>query len=398
MVSVDTGTKVNDDPFLDTLLECVFSCSTFEELGKRIHERLQGGVPYRQFALALQEEINRLKGPLEQENVYLKDEIKAEQIFTGLIGDSSVLQQVRRAILQVAKTDSTVLILGETGTGKELIARAIHKISLRRQKLLVKVNCAALAPGVIASELFGHEAGAFTGASKRRLGRFEVAHLGSIFLDEVGELSPEIQVLLLRVLQERLIERVGGNEPIAVDVRVITATHRDLQAAIEKGSFRSDLYYRLNVFPIQVPPLRERRNDIPALVEHFVRHFARRLNRQIADVAPSTMQLLRKYHWPGNIRELENILERAIIVASGERLQVDPTWLSSPVAPLQSVASSSLADLERNAVLEALKKCDGKIYGSSGAAQVLGLKPSTFYGKMRKYHIERKPSPFSSRE
>lgn len=341
-------------------------------------------------------EIALLKSQQRQENVYLKDEIKAEQSFTSLIGDSPVMQQVRRAILQVAKTDSTVLILGETGTGKELIARAIHKISARRQQLLVKVNCAALAPGVISSELFGHEAGAFTGATKRRLGRFEVAHGGSIFLDEIGELSPEVQVLLLRVLQERSIERVGGNASIAVDVRVLAASHRDLQAAVKKGTFRADLFYRLNVFPIQVPPLRERREDIPALVEHFVAHFARRMSRTITIVSKSTMNLLTNYGWPGNVRELENILERAIIVAPGETLHVDSTWLSQPVALAD--AQGSLADQERQSILETLKRCGGKIYGPAGAAQALGLKPSTLYGKMRKHHIERQRDSFASQE
>jgi formate hydrogenlyase transcriptional activator len=341
-------------------------------------------------------QIASLRSQLQQENVYLKDEIKAEQSFTSLIGESKPMQQVRRAILQVAKTDSTVLILGETGTGKELIARAIHKISLRREHLLVKLNCAALPPGVIASELFGHEAGAFTGASKRRIGRFEIARQGSMFLDEVGEIPHEIQVLLLRVLQERVIERVGGNEPIAIDVRIVAATHRDLQAAVQEGRFRADLFYRLNVFPLHVPPLRERKEDIPALADHLVRHFARRMNKAIGGVSGRTMELLMNYHWPGNVRELENILERAMIVASDDRLVVDPTWLSAG-APLRlTTAPSDLAELERRTILEALQQAQGKIYGPRGAAQALGLKPSTLYGKMRKHHIERKPSPFAS--
>jgi formate hydrogenlyase transcriptional activator len=340
-------------------------------------------------------EIARLGAERERETIYLKDEIQAEQCFTSLIGDSKAMQQVRRAILQVAKTDSTVLILGETGTGKELIARALHKISPRRRRLLVKVNCAALPSGVIASELFGHEAGAFTGASKRRLGRFEIAHQGSLFLDEVGELPPEIQVLLLRVLQERTFERVGGNEPIATDVRVIAATHRDLQCAVGEGRFRADLYYRLNVFPIPVPPLRQRKEDIPALVAHFVRHFARRMNKAVSGVPRSTMELLQNYSWPGNVRELENILERAIIVSSDDSLHVDPTWLSSPTPLPQDNSRGSLADVERQTILETLQRCGGKIYGPGGAADALRLKPSTLYGKMRKYHIERKQGPFT---
>jgi formate hydrogenlyase transcriptional activator len=341
-------------------------------------------------------EVARLREQLQPANDYLKDEIKAEQSFTSLIGDSAALQQVRRSILQVARTDSTVLILGETGTGKELIARAVHKISARRQHLLVKVNCAALAPGVIASELFGHEAGAFTGAVKTRRGRFEIAHRGSLFLDEIGEVPPGIQVLLLRALQERVVERVGGNDAIAVDVRIIAATHRDLADAVRQGQFRADLYYRLNVFPIVVPPLRERREDIPALVEHFVRHFARRLNRPGVHVSPTTLTLLQGYPWPGNVRELENILERAMIVSEGDDLQLDPSWLSVPVPA--SLDHHSLADTERLAILNALERCGGKIYGPGGAARALGLKPSTLYGKMRKLRIEKPSgSPFTSR-
>jgi formate hydrogenlyase transcriptional activator len=336
---------------------------------------------------AAQAQIALLRAQLEQENVYLKEEIKADQSFTSLIGDSPAMQQVRRAILQVAKTDSTVLILGETGTGKELIARALHKISARRQHLLVKVNCAALAPGVIGSELFGHEPGAFTGATRMRKGRFEIAHQGSLFLDEIGEIPAEVQVLLLRVLQERVVERVGGNEPIQVDVRVIAATNRDLLAEVQMGRFRADLYYRLNVFPIRVPPLRERKEDVPALVDHFVRHFARRLNKPDARINRATMELLMGYHWPGNVRELENILERAIIVATGDDLLVDPTWLAFPMP--RPEAGSTLADLERQTILQALERCAGKIYGRQGAAHLLGLKPSTLYGKMRKLGIDR---------
>ncbi len=271
------------------------------------------------------------------------------------------MQQVRRAVLQVARTDSTVLILGETGTGKELIARAIHKISSRRDRLLVKVNCAALSPGVVASELFGHEAGAFTGVSRRRLGRFEIAHQGSIFLDEIAEVPAEVQVLLLRVLQERTFERVGGNDPIAVDVRVIAAMHRDLPAGVAGGRFRADLYYRLNVFPIRVPPLRERKEDIPALADHLLRHFSRRMNRSVGQLAPGTLDLLLSYGWPGNVRELENILERALIVAADAVVHVDPTWLSSPTPVSRPGTAVPLSQLERDAILEALQRCRGKI-------------------------------------
>jgi formate hydrogenlyase transcriptional activator len=302
-----------------------------------------------------------------------------------------------------------VLLVGETGTGKELLARAVHELSPRSRRLLVKVHCAALAPGVITSELFGHEAGAFTGAVRRRPGRFEVAHQGTIFLDEVAEIPPDIQVMLLRALQERVIERVGGNEPVAVDVRVIAATNRDLHAAVADGSFRSDLFYRLNVFPVRVPPLRERREDIPALAEHFLRVFARKMSRAVTAIAPRSLELLSAYHWPGNVRELEHLIERAVIVARGEVLQIDPTWRPPPPAsasggrqppdaahdqgadtPQQAVG---LADLERRTILDALRRCGGKIYGPGGAAAVLGVKPTTLYGKMRKHRIRRQGEP-----
>jgi formate hydrogenlyase transcriptional activator len=328
----------------------------------------------------------------QQETAYLRGEAKADRDLRELTGDSPAMKAVRLAIQQVGRTDSTVLILGETGTGKELVARAIHQLSPRREHLLVTVNCAALAPGVIASELFGHEAGAFTGATRRRTGRFELAHQGTIFLDEVGEVPPETQVMLLRVLQERTIERVGGSEPVAVDVRVIAATHRDLTAAVAQGRFRADLFFRLNVFPIPVPPLRQRREDVPDLVRHFLHRFGRRLGKPVADVSPAAMRLLTEYHWPGNVRELENIVERAVIVTAGDTLQVDPHWLPKartdgavPATP------SGLAEVERRAILDALERCRGKIYGPGGAAAALGLKPTTLYGKMRKHHIPKHP-------
>jgi formate hydrogenlyase transcriptional activator len=332
-----------------------------------------------------------------RETAYLRDEAKTDRDLRLLTGDSPAMKAVRLAIQQVARTDSTVLILGETGTGKELVARAIHQLSGRRDHLLVAVNCAALAPGVIASELFGHETGAFTGATRRRLGRFELAHQGTIFLDEVGELPPETQVMLLRVLQERIIERVGAAGPTPVDVRVIAATHQDLTAALDKGRFRADLFFRLNVFPINVPPLRQRRQDIPDLVRHFLHHFGRRMGKPVATVSPAALQLLTDYHWPGNVRELENIIERAMIVTAGDSLQVDPLWLKiAPQPPAAPETRPALADLERRAILEALARSHGKIYGPDGAAAVLGVKPTTLYGKMRKHRIPKHPSPGNS--
>lgn len=327
---------------------------------------------------------------LQREMAYLRDEAKAERDLRLLTGESASMKAVRRAIQQVARTDSTVLILGETGTGKELVARAIHQLSSRRERLLVKVNCAALAPGIIASELFGHEQGAFTSATKRRVGRFELAHRGSIFLDEVGELPLETQVMLLRVLQERSIERVGGAEPLAVDVRVIAATHQDLDEAMKQERFRPDLFFRLNIFPIRLPPLRERREDLPLLAQHFVYHFSRRMGKGVTEVGRRTLALLGGYDWPGNVRELENLIERAMIVADGSRLEIDPDWLKAGRVASQSVPlPGSLAELERRAILLALERSQGKIYGPSGAAAALGVKPTTLYGKMRKHGIAK---------
>jgi formate hydrogenlyase transcriptional activator len=325
---------------------------------------------------------------------YLRDASKTERDLRLLTGESQAMKAVRLAIQQVAHTDSTVLILGETGTGKELVARAIHQVSPRRDHLLVAVNCAALASGIIASELFGHEPGAFTGASRRRLGRFELAQQGTIFLDEVGELTPEIQVMLLRVLQERVIERVGGSGPVVVDVRVIAATHQDLAVAMNQGRFRADLYFRLNVFPIQVPPLRQRREDIPDLVKHFLRHFGSRMNKAIDDPSPATLKLLMDYHWPGNVRELENLMERAMIVSTGGRLHIDPHWLepSQVITSADGASRPTLGEVERHAILDALARCHGRVYGAGGAAAALGLKPTTLYGKMRKHGIS-KPLP-----
>jgi formate hydrogenlyase transcriptional activator len=331
-----------------------------------------------------------LQARLEREAGYLREEARGERDLRQLAGESAAMKAVRQAIQQVARTNSTVLLTGETGTGKELVARAIHQVSPRRERLLVSVNCAALAQGVLASELFGHESGAFTGAVKRRVGRFELAHGGTLFLDEIGEILPETQVLLLRVLQERVIERVGGSEPIPIDVRVIAATNQDLWAAVEQGRFRRDLYYRLNVFPIAVPALRQRREDIPTLAQHFVQLLGRRLGRAAARLAAESLQLLTEYDWPGNVRELEHVIERALIVAQGETLVIDRSWFPArPPAPVPD-RPPTLAEAERRAIEEALQRCGGKIYGPDGAAAALGLKPTTLYGKMRKHHIPRK--------
>jgi formate hydrogenlyase transcriptional activator len=355
-----------------------YSCEGCRDRDARIAE-LQGRVA----------ELERF----QRETAYLRDESRIERDLRPLTGESAAMKTVRLAIQQVAQTDSTVLILGETGTGKELVARAIHQLSPRRDHLLVAVNCAALAPGILASELFGHEQGAFTGASRRRVGRFELANRGTIFLDEVGELTPEVQVMLLRVLQERVIERVGGSDPLAVDVRVIAATHQDLAVAMNEGRFRADLYFRLNVFPIHVLPLRQRREDIPDLVHHFLHHFNRRMNKRIDGINAAALKLLTDYHWPGNVRELENLIERAMIVSPGDTLLIDPHWLQPARTGNadQNPSPSSLAEMERQAILDALKRCKGRIYGAGGAAAELGVKPTTLYGKMRKHRISKQP-------
>jgi formate hydrogenlyase transcriptional activator len=337
------------------------------------------------------ERLDQLQSRLEREVPFLREEIKGERDLRTLTGSTAAMKAVRTAIQQVAHTDSTVLICGETGTGKELVARAIHQLSPRRDRLLVAVNCAALHPQVLTSELFGHEQGAFTGATRRRIGRFELANGGTIFLDEVAEVPAETQVMLLRVLQERTIERVGGNEPIAVDVRVIAATHQDLGAIVKQGQFRADLFFRLNVFPIQVPALRQHREDIPDLVQHFLYHFNRRMGKQVQRIEPATLQLLLSYPWPGNVRELENLVERAMIVASSDTLAVDARWLQVGSMPPEPASSPGfLQDLERRTIQAALERSGGRIYGPAGAAAALGLKPTTLYGKMRKHGIHKR--------
>jgi formate hydrogenlyase transcriptional activator len=303
-----------------------------------------------------------------------------------LVGESPALDAVRRVVARVAPTDATVLVLGETGTGKELVARLIHEQSPRRRSAFVPVSCAALAPGLLTSELFGHEAGAFTGAVRRRIGRFEAAHGGTLFLDEIGELPADAQAILLRVLQERTIERVGGTESVAVDVRVIAATHRDLLAETRAGRFREDLFYRLGVFPIAIPPLRERRSDVPVLAAHFIEQFARRHGRPVTRASAPSLRALEAHNWPGNVRELQNVIERAVILSDGPVLTFDPGWL---VGASAAESSRTWAAQERQRILDALRAADGRVYGPGGAAHRLGLKPTTLYGKMRKHGIGR---------
>jgi transcriptional regulator with GAF, ATPase, and Fis domain len=301
------------------------------------------------------------------------------------------LQAVLTLIVKVAPTDSTVLITGETGTGKELIARAIHRKSLRDARAFVSVNCAAIPPSLVTSELFGHEKGAFTGATQRRLGRFELAEGGTIFLDEIGELPPETQLALLRVLQEREFERVGGAKPIRSNVRVIAATNRDLQRAVDSGTFRSDLYYRLNVFPIDSPPLRKRRADIPLLVEYFISRYATKAGKKIRNISAESLERLKTYNWPGNIRELQNVIERSVIVCDAENLTVDESWLSS--GPCEASQTGRLARMpashEKETIEAALASSQGRISGPSGAAAHLGIPPSTLDSKIKALGIKK---------
>jgi formate hydrogenlyase transcriptional activator len=313
-------------------------------------------------------------------------------MFEEIVGTSAALKGVLRHVGKVAPTDSTVLITGETGTGKELVARAIHRRSRRATRAFVTINCAAIPPSLIASELFGHERGAFTGALQRRQGKFELADGGTIFLDEVGELPPDTQVALLRVLQEREFERVGGDRPIRVDVRVIAATNRDLQVAIGDKSFRSDLFYRLNVFPIDMPSLRDRSGDIPLLVEYFAHRLARRHGKTLAAIGEETLTLLQAYPWPGNIRELQNVIERAVIVAEGSTLRVDERWLVKSEAAGRAVISPLDVDLiahERARVEAALTASRGRVSGPTGAAARLGVPRSTLESRIRSLRVDK---------
>ena len=343
------------------------------------------------------EDRKQAENRLRNENVALREEIEHSSMFEQIVGSSESLRRVLGQVSKVAPTDATVLISGETGTGKELIARAIHSRSNRSTRAFIRVNCAAMSPSLIASELFGHERGAFTGAHQRRLGRFESADGGTIFLDEIAEIPPETQVALLRVLQEREFERVGGNQTVRVDVRVLAATNKNLRAAVADGTFRQDLFYRLNVLPIQVPALRERVDDIPLLVEYLVDRFAKKVGKRIRSVSTSTLNLFQGYEWPGNIRELQNVVERAVVLCEGEIFCVDPSWLSpappSPTSPNPTTQTSPLvADLserERAMIENALHQAEGLISGPTGAAAKLGLPRQTLESKIRKLGINR---------
>jgi formate hydrogenlyase transcriptional activator len=337
-----------------------------------------------------EQELHDLKEQLHKENIALRDEISQTSMFEEIVGSSEPLRRVLGLVGKVAPTDSTVLITGETGTGKELIARAIHRQSPRATGPFVSVNCGAIPQSLVNSELFGHEKGAFTGAMQRHLGRFELANRGTIFLDEVGELPQETQIALLRVLQERTLERVGGSKPIPVDVRVIAATNRDLDRAIDDGSFRRDLYYRLSVFPITVPPLRDRAEDIPLLVEYLTQRYAARLGKKIMSVSRRTVELLTSYAWPGNVRELQNVIQRAVILRDGT-LEVDESWLEGGSARNSKLGRLERPNLrqEKELIETALAKSRGRVAGPEGAASKLGIPRSTLESKIRSLRIDK---------
>ncbi len=332
---------------------------------------------------------------VQSENLALREDIDSSSMFEEIVGSSDALRRVLAEVARVARAESTVLISGETGTGKELIARAIHKRSARANRAFIRVNCAAIPPSLIASELFGHEKGAFTGATQRRLGQFEAVDGGTILLDEVGELPGETQIALLRVLQEREIERIGSSTPIAVDVRVLAASNRDLKAAVARGDFRDDLYYRLNVFPIRLPPLRERLDDLPVLVEYLVQRYAGKAGKRFRHVTGRTLDLLRSYSWPGNIRELQNVIERAVVLSDGEIFAVDESWLAGDVQRPAAVVApaapplSSIADRERELIESALTQSGGRVSGPFGAAAKLGIPRQTLDSKIKARGIDK---------
>ncbi len=369
-----TPIKDNDGNLLGAVV-------TFRDISKR--KQAEAAL------LKAHEEVKQLKDQLQAENIYLQEEIKLEHNFDEIISTSVAFKKVLRSVEQVASTDATVLILGETGTGKELIARALHTISPRKARPLVKVNCAALPMNLIESELFGHERGAFTGAISRKQGRFELAERGTIFLDEIGDLPLDLQAKLLRVLQEGEFERVGGTQTLKVNVRVIAATNRDLKQATQTGEFREDLFYRLNVFPISLPPLRERAEDIPLLIKHFVKKSGTKMGKKITTVPQKVMRTLQNYHFPGNIRELENIIERAIILASEQTLQLDESFESTKSADASGLKTRTLEEVEREYIVATLEETNWRIEGQKGAALRLGLNANTLRSRMQKLGIKK---------
>ncbi len=368
--------RLHDNPFTAGEVEFV------RQVAAQVAIAVENALAYRQIA--------ELKDKLAQEKLYLEDEIRSQMNFDSIIGRSAALQKVLQRVETVAPTDSTVLIYGETGVGKELVARAIHNLSSRGKNAFVKLNCAAIPTGLLESEMFGHERGAFTGAIAQRIGRFELAAHGTVFLDEIGEIPLELQPKLLRVLQEREFERLGSSRTLRADARLIASTNRDLAAMVKEQKFRMDLYYRLDVFPIHVPPLRERQEDIPLLAGHFVQQFARRMNKNIETVSTETMHAMVRYSWPGNVRELQNLIERAVILSSGPVLKVPlADLITAGAVDAAETRQETLEESERRAILKALHSTDWIVSGPRGAAALLGLKRSTLQFRMDKLGIHR---------
>ncbi len=351
------------------------------QVGTQISLALGNALAYRR--------LRASRNDLEDQRLYLESEISSEFNFGDIVGNSVAIRNVMKQVATVAPTDSTVLLHGETGTGKELVARAIHRTSPRRERTFVRLNCAAIPSGLLESELFGHEKGAFTGALMQKKGRFELADRGTLFLDEIGDISLELQPKLLRAVQEEEFERLGSTRTIQVNVRIIAATHRDIAAMIRNNQFREDLFYRLNVFPIEIPPLRERPGDIPLLVHYFVSRLARRMQRNIKTIPKHAMEALANASWPGNVRELENFIERAVILTQGSELNVPIAELKSPMRTPRTGSVSTFHDAERQAIIDALKAASGKLAGAGGAAERLGLKRTTLQNKMRRLQIPR---------
>jgi formate hydrogenlyase transcriptional activator len=380
-------------------------------VAERTNELIETNKELQGIHAELRHEKDRLQlltDKLAQEKLYLEDEIRSNANFEEIVGTSSALQRVLKLVETVAPTDSTVLVYGETGTGKELIARAIHNLSPRHSRTFVKLNCAAIPTGLLESELFGHEKGAFTGAVGQRIGRLELANNGTLFLDEIGDIPLELQPKLLRVLQEREFERLGSTRTIRSDVRLIAATNRDLGAMVEEQKFRSDLFFRLNVFPVEVPALRERSEDIPLLIRHFAEEFSRRMNKAIETISSETMNALCEYHWPGNIRELQNVIERAVILSHGPALVVPVVEMQPRTMPVPATGDakpkstrrrpvrSILAEVDRTQIVQALKEAGGRVGGRDGAAARLGLKRTTFITRMKKLGVN--PNTVSERD
>jgi formate hydrogenlyase transcriptional activator len=353
------------------------------EVAKQISIAVENAQAYQQ--------ISVLKDRLATEKLYLQEEIRTEHNFEEIVGESPALRRVLKEVETVAPTDSTVLIRGETGTGKELIARSVHELSPRRDRTFVKLNCAAIPTGLLESELFGHEKGAFTGAITKKIGRFELAHQGTLFLDEVGDIPPELQPKLLRVLQEQEFERLGSTQTIRVDVRLVAATNQELAEMAANGKFRMDLYYRLNVFPLMLPPLRDRPDDIPRLIRHFAQKFARRMGRRIESIPSEVMEALTQYAWPGNVRELENIIERAVILSPNSELRVNLNELAAAARLAPSTVNNAVSKeaAERDHILKALRESNWVLGGPNGAAARLALKRTTLQSRMKKLGIAR---------